>query len=102
MSNIIEKQTDILNNLLNIMVNSIDGEYDSCSCLFEYDHDYQDGSTSTGAELSYILNQENKSIGIRQMGVVDSLIRELHELMKNHTGGDWKEFILSLDENGRA
>ena len=36
------------------------------------------------------------------MRVVDGLIRELHEVMKVHTGGDWKEFILTLDENGKA
>lgn len=40
------------------MVNSIDAEYDSCSYQFEYDHNYQNGSNSTGVELSYILNQE--------------------------------------------
>ena len=42
MSNIIEKQTNILNKLLNIMVDSIDGDYDSVVCNFEYDHGYKD------------------------------------------------------------
>ena len=102
MSNIIEKQTNILNKLLNIMVDSIDGDYDSVVCNFEYDHGYKDGSSSTGAELSYSINSKNRSIGIREMRVVDGLIRELHEVMTVLSGGDWKEFILTLDENGKA
>ena len=84
------------------MIESIDSEYDSCSCQFEYDYGYQDGSSSTGAELSYIHNLENHSIGIKSMETIDSLIRELHATMKIYTNSDWKKFILSLDETGKA
>lgn len=102
MSDILEKQVHILNKLLNIMIDSVDSEYDCIMCDFEYDHDYKDGSTATGAELSYSINSENRYIGIREMRTVDGLIRELHEVMKTHTGGDWKRFILNLDENGKV
>lgn len=102
MNKLIEEQTDILSSLLKLMIESIDSEYDSCSCQFEYDYGYEDGSSSTGAELSYIHNLEIHSIGIKDMGTIDSLIRELHAIMKRHTGGDWKKFILSLDETEKA
>lgn len=102
MNKCIEEQTKILNSLLSIMIESIGNAYDSCSCQFEYDYGYEDGSSSTGAELSYIHNLENHSIGIKSMGTIDSLIRELHSIMKRHTGGNWKKFILSLDETGKA
>jgi len=43
---------------------------------------------------SVFLNYENKE--------VPNLVKELHSLMEEKTGGNWKEFKLTLDESGKA
>ncbi|MEB6478667.1 hypothetical protein [Acinetobacter vivianii] len=103
MSNSIQEQTEILNQLLQIMHNSISEEYDTLECVFDYYKDPDDGSVSVGEKFSYRANGECKSEYLVYDGlVVSTLVNKLHGLMVDHTDSNWKEFILSLDENGRA
>ncbi|MDE3318645.1 hypothetical protein OKC46_05040 [Acinetobacter baumannii] len=103
MSNSIETQTEILNQLLQVMHNSVDEPYDSMECKFDYYKDPDDGSVSVGEKFSYQINGEVKSEYLVYDGLmVSNLVNKLHNIMTAHTGSNWKEFILSLDEKGRA
>ena len=33
---------------------------------------------------------------------IANLCQQLHDEMQNHTGGDWRKFILTLNEKGEA
>lgn len=34
--------------------------------------------------------------------LIKEYIQQLHNVMKSHTGGDWRKFILTIDEQGKA
>ncbi len=97
----IEQQVKILNSLTQIMHDSAGGNYDEMYCEFEYEA--YDGGWSVGSKYSFILG------GVTVSELLDDpednasdFVHELHELMKSHTGGDWKKFVLSIDPNGKA
>lgn len=100
-SNNFEQQVQVLNALMKIMHDSANGPYEEMCCEFEYER-YK-GGWSVGSKYSLIRDglflsellddpEENAS----------SYVHELHELMKAHTGGDWKKFILSIDSSRKA
>ncbi|OUY05878.1 immunity protein YezG family protein [Acinetobacter populi] len=103
MNNLVEKQTEILNSLLQIMDSSVNGEYQSLQCTFDYYRAEDDNSVSIGEKFFYKKDDELKSeFLIYKNKAVPELVKELHTVMENHTGGNWKEFTLTLDENGKA
>lgn len=103
MNSILERQTKILNYLLQIMHNSVNSNYDSLDCTFDYFRDKEDGSISIGEKFFYKKNGELKSIFLNYKDKeVPNLVKELHNLMEDHKGGSWKEFRLVLDENSKA
>ncbi len=97
----IEKQTNILNRIVQMMHDSARGSYDSMSCDFEYEA-YENG-WSVNSKFEFI--RDNTSISELlddPMDETSNLVHELHELMKTHTGGDWKGFVLNVDAAGKA
>ncbi|OBY57290.1 hypothetical protein ACKI1H_27995 [Pseudomonas sp. YH-1] len=97
----IEQQVRILNSLTQIMHDSAGGNYDEMCCEFEYEA--YNGGWSVGSKYKFILG------GVTVSELLDDpednasgLVHELHELMKSHTGGDWRKFVLSIDPNGKA
>lgn len=100
--NPINDHTDILTNLLQIMHDSVNGHYDELKAIFDYFESSLDNSVSMEANFSYLIEGEEKFAFLEDPeSKVPSLIESLHKIMKSHTGGDWKKFILNLDANGK-
>jgi len=104
MSNPIEEQREIINQLYGIVRDSAPTEATSSACRFEYDHDYEDGSFSVEEEFWYFIGLERKSAAMDEniSEPVMGLVKELHAKMKAHTGGDWDAFTLTIEEDGRV
>jgi Protein of unknown function, DUF600 len=95
-----EKQTEILNSLLQMMHNSADANYQELSCKFAFN------KTGMWCEtrFSYSKNGIKISASLKEKDGISkySLLEELHTIMKNHTGGEWDSFTLTLDADGKA
>ncbi|MYN15939.1 hypothetical protein GTP81_04170 [Rugamonas sp. FT107W] len=97
----IEKQTNILNRLVQIMHDSARGQYDGMSCEFEYES-YENG-WSVNSKYEFFRNGKSISELLDDpKDEASNFVHELHELMKTHTGGDWKSFVLNVDVAGKA
>ena len=104
MTDPIEEQRQILDQLYRIVKGSTPENASSSMCRFEYDHGYEDGSSRVGERFCYFLGQERKSAAM-DYGLskpVMGLVKELHAKMKAHTGGDWDAFTLTIEEDGRV
>jgi hypothetical protein len=97
------EQTEILNQLAGLVHDSVPLGYDRAWCVFDYDHGYEDGSSSVGTTLWYDLNNVQCSVELVDPEVLTlDLVPKLHTMMKVQTGGDWYKFTLSIDKAGRA
>lgn len=97
----IEQQVAVLNEITQIMHNSAHGRYEEMRCAFEYET--YDGGWSVGSQYSFV--RDGSSISELLDDPEDKtsgLIHKLHELMKAHTGGEWKSLVLTVDATGRA
>ncbi|ENX35267.1 hypothetical protein F889_00934 [Acinetobacter colistiniresistens] len=99
----ISRQTEILTNLLQIMVDSVYEDYDSLQGIFDYCKSPIDHSVSMEANFSYFIENNEKFVFMSDPeSKIPYLLEELHRLVQEHTGGVWTKLILTLDENGRA
>ncbi len=96
----IEQQIEILNKLAYILNNSTDKVYTSAH--LEYKFNIDEGWRSL--TIWYIENNKNFSpTNFDDIGEeVKKLCQELHNRMQDHTGGDWRKFILTIDGNREA
>jgi hypothetical protein len=101
--NPIDEQVSLLNELSQLMLLSVDSEYDSLSCIFEYET-ADDGSIRVGSRFSYICNGERVSAALiyPESSTVVTIVPKLHSIMSEHTGGNWKSFTLNINEKGEA
>ncbi len=102
--NYIEEQILILDELYHIVKGSCPPEATSAQCTFKYYHDSNDNSYGIKKTFSYNIKNENISTWLDEElseNVVD-LVYKLHTIMKEHTGEDWNEFTLFIEENGKA
>ncbi len=97
------EQVEVLDKICRIMYLSAPSVYDSLWCRFDY-HQSSDGSISVGSEFSYITHgiQTSEALVYPERTELTELIPELHELMKNQTGGDWRSMIIMIDSDGKA
>jgi Protein of unknown function, DUF600 len=95
-----ERQTQILSDLGQAMHDSADQNYEKIECIFTFN---SSGNWSK-AEFSYTKDGKEISEFLKKKDGVSeySLLEELHTIMKNHTGGEWDSFTLTLDADGKA
>lgn len=97
----IDQQVDVLNALTQIMHDSACGQYEEMRCEFEYE--IYDGGWSVGSKYSFVRDGLSVSEFLDDpKDRASDLVHKLHELMKSHTGGDWKKFVLSIEHDGKA
>jgi hypothetical protein len=102
LSNPIEEQRLIIDQLYRIVEGSCPSQATSARCRFKYDHGYADGSSSVGQAFYYTTNGESVSAALDRTlrAPVMDLVIQLHAAMKAHTGGDWNAFTLFINEDG--
>jgi hypothetical protein len=100
----IEEQRQVIDKLYWIVKGSTPKNASSSKCRFDYDHGYDDGSSSVGSKFFYFIGNESKSLALdaNLREPVMPLVKELHAKMKAHTGGDWDAFTLTIEEDGRV
>lgn len=94
------RQQEILNELANILYNSFDGNYETLKCDYEFLKDYNTISTSLSFEKNDTESSFEAPHGVASKNL--DLTEELRLLMKEHTGGEWTSFTLTLDADGKA
>ncbi|MBO9519445.1 MAG: DNA/RNA non-specific endonuclease [Porphyrobacter sp.] len=99
--NPIEEQKDLIDKLYKIVICSCPDVFQEASYLFEYVI-FDDGSSSVGQEFEYVSGGTTffATLNPALRGPVMELVEQLHAKMKEHTGGDWRSFRLTINENG--
>ncbi len=96
----ITTQIKILNKLVNIVNNSTDEVYDTAHLEYKFNPD--EGWRS----LTIWYVKDSKNFSSQNFDSISPEVRlicqELHSEMQSHTGGDWRKFILTIDENREA
>lgn len=97
----IDQQVNVLSQITQVMHDSTLADYEEMTCQFDYFLDGDDWSIDS--EFSFISKGKlNRGLLKDSTGDVYRLVHTLHELMKAHTGGSWRKFVLSIDGSGRA
>lgn len=97
----IEKQVQLLNQLVQIMCDSVEGTCEQMFSTFEYSE--SEGTFSVRSALSYVQNgKTTHALLADPSDHASDLVIELHAIMKSHTGGSWRSFELKLDDEGKA
>lgn len=99
MSNPIEEQRQIIDILYRAILVVAPEKFSSAACRFEYEHGFEDGSSSVGSQLTFFDGNEKKYAMLKGDEAFD-LVPKLHAKMKAHTGGDWDAFTLFINEDG--
>ncbi|WP_017254366.1 hypothetical protein [Pseudomonas tolaasii] len=97
----IEQQVQILNSLTQIMHRSARGPYEALSC--EFDYEAYVGGWSVGSKYSFV----REGLFVSELlddpdDEASDWVHALHQLMRQHTGGDWKKLIVVVDSDGKA
>lgn len=94
-----KRQFEILNEICECIF-STSTEFDSLKYTYKFNPDEGWRGTESHATRDgrHVLLNLNESTTDR----IKNLCQELHSEMQSQTGGDWRKFILTLDENGEA
>lgn len=97
--NPIDKQVEILNKLVAVMVRSPETDYDTLTCRFDISIE----DDFVGQKFFYVKNGKEVSalLDDPDWEVMDWVF-DLHKEMKAHTGGEWTAFTLAIGEDGKA
>lgn len=97
----IYQQVEILQKITQVMSHSAESDYEQMTCKFECC--IEDGDWSVDSEFSFVRNGSLYRSRLNDPTAnVFRLVRQLHDLMLDHTGGDWKTFQLVVDQGGKA
>lgn len=98
--NILERKMEILQDLSHLIHNETDEGYDKAICEYVYEKDYDT------IDMKFDFWRYDKHINRGFTSGIPSkmmfLAMELRSLMKEHTGGEWTSFTLTLDKDGNA
>lgn len=101
MQNPLERQRELIDQLYHIMKDSCPDHVSSATCRFKYRQGSDDGSFSVEEAFGYVIDGAPVSALLREdlATPVPHIIRDLHALMKAHTGGDWAECTVKINED---
>lgn len=101
MTNPIEEQRLVIDQLYQIVKASCPSDFQHAKCKFVYEK-FEDGSSSVETTFYFTKNSQEISAGLdRELSSpVMSLVEFLHVKMQAHTGGDWSAFTLFINEDG--
>lgn len=93
------KQQNILNEICqNFFSNS--RKFDSLEYEYKFNPDEGWCESNTIARINGKIESLELPFEVRFKN--QELSQKLHDEMQSHTGGDWRKFILTIDENGEA
>lgn len=97
----IQRQIELLTDIVGKMSESAGSDHQEMTCRFEYYG--PDDSWSVDSRLSFVRAGVVHQVWLNDptAGVYFS-VHELHELMRAHTGGDWKSLEIAVDSSGMA
>jgi len=94
-----QKQFDLLNNICSIFFSAPE-KFN----FLEYEYKFNPEETWVGTKLITKLDGNPVQITLSEQDEdkLMDLCQELHDEMQAHTGGDWRKFILTINESGEA
>ncbi len=95
------RQMEILHEIAGMALEASHGDFDEL--VLEVTVDVEGGHTS--AQCRQTIDGKVESLSLWEVDAGMKLMNlsfELHEEIKNHTGGDMSKHITTVDENGRA
>lgn len=94
-----QKQFEILNEICRLFYQN-SNRFDKISYIYKFNPE----ENWIGTELSIFLNGESIDSGLTDEinDSINNLCQKLHDEMQTQTGGDWRKFILTIDEQGKA
>lgn len=96
----LKKQTEILTKLAQLMLDQVNGPYESITCEYEFVKRYGTVSSTFSARFEGLQTYPDTASGYATENL--ELCMNLRGLMKDHTGREWTSFTLSLDASGKA
>ncbi|WP_198156896.1 hypothetical protein [Aquincola tertiaricarbonis] len=97
----IYQQVELLQKITQVMSQSAEFDYEEMTC--EFDYYIEDGDWSVGSTFSFVRGGRLcQSVLEDPARDVSRLVRRLHDLMLDHTGGNWKTFEIVVDRSGKA
>jgi hypothetical protein len=95
-----DRQTEILNELAQNLHSDADCDYETALYEFTYIPDYK----TIENYFEFHRNSQKINRGSSDQFSWNNylLAKELREIMKAHTGGEWNSFTLTLDADGKA
>lgn len=97
----IEEQRQIIEMIYHECLKIAPHDYLNAICTFEYNHGFEDGSSSISNQVTFTTKDGTK-YGVVRSKEVRNQILELHKKMKAHTGGDWYAFTIEFAKNGKV
>lgn len=102
MQNPIQQQTDLLGQLAQIMLDSVQDNFDRIECCFDYFVDEETGDDSVGSQLACVIGESHVGLYLNDPECkCPKLVAELNQHMKQHTGGQWEKAFLTLSSDGK-
>jgi hypothetical protein len=101
LTNPIEEQRQVIDQLYRIVKGSCPVDVQKARCTFRYER-FKDGSSRVEQEFYFTKNgkESSETLEPELRRPVMGLVKDLHAKMKSHTGGDWSEFTLFINQDG--
>jgi len=95
-------QSEILNRILELLEAEVNHNYQTLSCTFVPIGDC--GEKTAETTFFYERNGTKINAGFSNENIFElvDLAVDLQAVMKAHTGGEWSEFLLEVDENRKV
>jgi len=95
-----QRQAEILNELSQILHDEADKGYSNTFCEYTFMPEYD----TIKSRFNFHKDGEriNRALSTGLPSRNRDLVQELRTLMKEHTGGEWTSFTLTLDADGQA